>query len=87
VLQRAEGGIDIGPVQTGALANLSDFGLALATLIILIVRPRGLTGGRELSLPVPRRRSAARGGLGPAGEQAATEAAPAGAATAGKPRA
>jgi branched-chain amino acid transport system permease protein len=85
VLQRAEGGIDLGPLQTGAIANLSDFGLALATLVILIVRPRGLTGGRELSVPVSRRRPAGvpagrPGGAAVSGTEAAVDT---GAASAG----
>jgi hypothetical protein len=39
-----------------ARPGLSDFGLALGLLAILILRPRGLTGGRELGPPrLPRR--------------------------------
>ena len=56
ILQRGESGISLGPISTGEIRNLSDFGLALATLLILIARPRGLTGGREVVLPIPRRR-------------------------------
>jgi branched-chain amino acid transport system permease protein len=53
VLRRLEPGIDVGPISTGAIESLSDFGLALATLLVLIARPRGIMGGRELPLPLP----------------------------------
>jgi branched-chain amino acid transport system permease protein len=49
VLRRIEGGVDLGIFRLSAHPGLREVGLALAMLAILILRPAGLTGGRELS--------------------------------------
>jgi branched-chain amino acid transport system permease protein len=60
LLHRIEQGADIGPLHIPARPGLREVGLAIIMLGILIVRPRGLTNGREL--PWPRRpRRGARG--------------------------
>ncbi|TXL72786.1 branched-chain amino acid ABC transporter permease [Vineibacter terrae] len=50
VLRQAERGIDLGVVSIGGRLGLQEVGLAIAMLIVLIFRPRGITGGRELTL-------------------------------------
>lgn len=50
VLRRAEDGTSLGPVHLDAPAGLREIGLALVMLAILMARPSGLTGGRELTL-------------------------------------
>jgi branched-chain amino acid transport system permease protein len=57
--RRIEEGFTIATVHVPARPGLSDFGLAIGLLLILILRPRGLTGGRELRPPqLPRRLAA-----------------------------
>jgi branched-subunit amino acid ABC-type transport system permease component len=51
LLRRVEGGVDLGPVDVPARPGLREVGLALLMLAILILRPNGLTGGRELAWP------------------------------------
>lgn len=46
-----EEGFTIIGLDVPARPGLSEFGLALGLLAILILRPRGLTGGREIALP------------------------------------
>jgi branched-chain amino acid transport system permease protein len=53
VLRNLERGLDLGPFTLGAHPGLQELGLAALMLIILIFRPRGLTGGREIAL-LPR---------------------------------
>ena len=54
--RQIEDGIDVGPMHLPVAAGLADFGLALGLLAILILRPRGITGGRELRRPhLPRK--------------------------------
>lgn len=65
VLHRIEGGVHLGPLHIAARPGLREVGLALIMLLILILRPRGLTGGRELpwlfgKLPGARRLDAAQ---------------------------
>jgi branched-chain amino acid transport system permease protein len=52
VLRHVERGVDLGVVAVPARPGLQEVGLAVLMLAILIFRPRGLTGGREI--PVPR---------------------------------
>jgi branched-subunit amino acid ABC-type transport system permease component len=52
LLRRLEGGADLGLFELGARPGLREVGLALAMLAMLILRPRGLTGGRELAWPL-----------------------------------
>ncbi|WP_259315265.1 branched-chain amino acid ABC transporter permease [Capillimicrobium parvum] len=62
ILQRVEqDGLRAGPVDIGSIENLSNIGLALAMLGILILRPEGIARGRELLPPRLRRRSAMKG--------------------------
>lgn len=49
-LRRIEGGVHIGTVHIPARPGLQELGLALALLLTLLVRPRGITGGNEVSL-------------------------------------
>jgi branched-subunit amino acid ABC-type transport system permease component len=48
LLRRVEEGVDLGPVSIPARSGLREVGLALAMLAILILRPSGLTAGREI---------------------------------------
>jgi branched-subunit amino acid ABC-type transport system permease component len=50
-LRRLEGGVDLGLVDVPARGGLREVGLALLMLGILLLRPNGLTGGRELAWP------------------------------------
>jgi branched-chain amino acid transport system permease protein len=52
VLRRFEDGVDIGGLTLDAPAGLREVGLALLMLAILILRPEGITRGREI--PIPR---------------------------------
>jgi branched-subunit amino acid ABC-type transport system permease component len=53
ILRRLEGGVDLGVVDIPSRSGLREVGLALVMLGVLILRPNGITGGREL--PWPRR--------------------------------
>ncbi|HZV75597.1 MAG TPA: branched-chain amino acid ABC transporter permease [Conexibacter sp.] len=57
LLRQAEQGSLLVPAQSG----VRDVGLAVVVLVVLLLRPQGLTGGRELPFPTVRlrRRSAA----------------------------
>jgi branched-chain amino acid transport system permease protein len=59
-LRRIEGGVDIGVVHVPARPGLQEVGLAVALLLTLLFRPRGVTGGREVSLSDLRRVRAKR---------------------------
>jgi branched-chain amino acid transport system permease protein len=50
-LRRAEEGFSLGFVSIGHTPGLREVGLALVLVAILILRPAGLLGGRELKLP------------------------------------
>jgi branched-chain amino acid transport system permease protein len=56
-LQRLEGGVTLGPVSLPALFGLPTVGVSLAMLAVLLFRPAGLFGRRELPFPLPRRRA------------------------------
>ncbi len=61
-LHRIEQGADVGPLHIPARPGLREVGLAIIMLTILVLRPRGLTNGRELPWPrLPRGRSSLRG--------------------------
>ena len=51
LLRQLENGVDIGALTLAAPAGLRELGLAGAMMLILIFRPAGLTGGRELPFP------------------------------------
>jgi branched-chain amino acid transport system permease protein len=53
-LRRIEGGVHIGALHIPARPGLQEVGLALALLLTLLLRPRGITGGSELGLYRPR---------------------------------
>lgn len=60
LLRRLEGGFDLAGLGVPALPGLREVGLALLMLLILVFRPSGLTGGREIAWPFGRRRKAGR---------------------------
>jgi len=51
VLRRAESGFSVGAIEIPSLPGLSQVVLAVAMLLILVLRPAGLMGDREVSLP------------------------------------
>lgn len=58
VLQRLEGGFALGPLAVPPVFGLPIVGASVAILMILLFRPEGLWGGRDLRLPaswLPRR--------------------------------
>jgi branched-chain amino acid transport system permease protein len=61
LLGNAEEGIHIGGLGIKAPAGTSLIGVAVVMLVILLLRPRGLTGGREFSVPGWVQSHAARG--------------------------
>ncbi|MGZ4392672.1 MAG: branched-chain amino acid ABC transporter permease [Gaiellaceae bacterium] len=48
-LRRLEGGFHLGPLHVPGRPGLQEVGLSLALLLTLLLRPRGLTGGAEIS--------------------------------------
>jgi branched-subunit amino acid ABC-type transport system permease component len=50
-LRRVENGVDLGPVTLDSPSGLAEVGLAVMIVLILVLRPEGLLGGRELRLP------------------------------------
>lgn len=57
LLRRVEVGTDIGPLHVTGRAGMTEVGLGLIMLLVLLIRPDGLTLGRELRWPLRRRRS------------------------------
>jgi branched-chain amino acid transport system permease protein len=55
VLQNAENGVHVGRWRIDLPAGASLVGVAIVMLAVLLVRPSGITGGREASLPTRRR--------------------------------
>jgi branched-chain amino acid transport system permease protein len=53
-LRRVEGGVHVGPISVPARPGLREVGLGVALLLILVLRPTGITGGRELHWPFRR---------------------------------
>jgi branched-chain amino acid transport system permease protein len=62
VLRTVESGVTIVGVEIPSRSGLASVGLALVLLGVLLARPAGITGGRELSefFPVGSRRSVQR---------------------------
>ncbi len=61
LFRQIEGGFTVASLHVPARPGLADFGLALGLLAILILRPRGVTGGREFGPPrLPRMRLGAQ---------------------------
>ncbi|MBM3517500.1 MAG: branched-chain amino acid ABC transporter permease [Alphaproteobacteria bacterium] len=57
MLRNLEGGFEIGATVIAAPRGTQEIGLAIVMLLILIYRPKGITGGREITWPfAPRRR-------------------------------
>jgi branched-chain amino acid transport system permease protein len=57
VLHRIEQGVDVGVFTIPERPGLRELGLAIIMLTVLVLRPRGLTNGRELPWPRLRRGS------------------------------
>jgi branched-chain amino acid transport system permease protein len=57
VLRPIEGGFALGPLHVGTLYGLSNIILAIAFILIMIFRPQGLFGERELGLSLFSRRT------------------------------
>jgi branched-chain amino acid transport system permease protein len=55
ILGRLENGEGVGPIHLNLRDGVTDAVLAVIVLVIMIVRPAGITGGKELSLGRPRR--------------------------------
>lgn len=53
-LRRAELGFDVGPLTVPSQSNLRELGLGMVLLIVLIRRPQGIFGFRELRWPFSR---------------------------------
>lgn len=51
ILHHLEDGFSVGPAAIGARPGIREVGLALIMLLILLLRPNGITGGRELRWP------------------------------------
>jgi branched-chain amino acid transport system permease protein len=51
-LREAEAGFSLGGVHLAAPAGLGDSALALLMLIIILYRPKGIAGGREIGFPL-----------------------------------
>jgi branched-chain amino acid transport system permease protein len=49
-LRRIELGVDVGPIHIPSRPGLQEVGLAVALLLTLLWRPRGLTGGAEITV-------------------------------------
>ncbi len=49
ILRQIERGISIGAIEMPGLPGLREVGVALVMLTVLLLRPRGLTGGSEIS--------------------------------------
>jgi branched-chain amino acid transport system permease protein len=52
-LRQVETGIVIAGIPTPPILGIGSMGLGLALMLILMLRPKGLTGGREWALPLP----------------------------------
>lgn len=55
ILRLMESGISLGEAALALPPGSQELGIALVMLLVLIFRPTGLTGGRELSFRLPRR--------------------------------
>jgi branched-chain amino acid transport system permease protein len=56
LLRHVESGIDLAVVRVPARPGLTELGLGVLLLVTLILRPDGITAGRELAIPQDRRR-------------------------------
>jgi branched-chain amino acid transport system permease protein len=53
-LRRIESGTNIGPLHIPSRPGLEAVGLGAIMVLVLVLRPRGLTGGREITWPFTR---------------------------------
>lgn len=51
LLRRIEGGVDLGVVEVPGRVGVQQVGLALIMVGVLLLRPSGITGGREIRWP------------------------------------
>lgn len=51
LLRKVEQGVDLGLFEIPARSGVREVGFAIVMLTILLLRPRGITGGREIRLP------------------------------------
>jgi len=58
-LRAVERGVHLGSWEVPSRPGLTEVGLAVLLLIVLLARPSGLTGGRELRIPFRRHRDPA----------------------------
>ncbi len=70
ILRRAEGGFDLGFIEFAGRSGVREVGLALVLLGVLLWRPEGIVGGREIAL----RRRRPPTGRDPAREDVGQEA-------------
>ena len=80
-LRDVEDGMDIGPLSFGALYGLSQIILAVGFILVMVFRPQGLFGDREVGLGVLSRRGLGRGRTAALTETTPPLAADVGAAT------
>jgi branched-chain amino acid transport system permease protein len=64
-LREAEVGFSIGGIHLAAPAGLGDSALALLMLIIILYRPRGIAGGREIGFASRKVSATPRNGVLP----------------------
>jgi branched-chain amino acid transport system permease protein len=67
LLRQAEIGVQIGSVAIAAPPGVGDVILALIMLLIILFRPNGLAGGRELAWPYGTPSAHSRAGGNPEG--------------------
>lgn len=79
-LRDVEDGMDLGPLSFGALYGLSQIILAVGFILVMVFRPQGLFGDREVGLGVLSRRGLGRGRTAAAAETTPPLAADVGAA-------
>jgi branched-chain amino acid transport system permease protein len=72
-LDSLEGGATLGPVHFAGRDGLSDAALAIFIIVVLTLRPLGITGGREIEWRLPARWSRGRRDGGDAAAEVATE--------------
>jgi branched-chain amino acid transport system permease protein len=73
VLNNIEDGANIGPIHFAGRDGLSDAALAVFIIVVLTMRPLGITGGREIEWRLPARLRRARRDGGDAVAEAAVE--------------
>ena len=53
-MRRIESGTNVGPLHIPSRPGLEAVGLGTIMVLVLVLRPRGLTGGREITWPLTR---------------------------------